>query len=67
MQNMLMKKKMHFGNKCNFSDFDKMEMEIKSNPELMINYVRLDPVTHATQYSTVYGVHEVYLFLLILL
>ncbi|XP_012527681.1 dynein intermediate chain 2, axonemal isoform X3 [Monomorium pharaonis] len=53
------KKRMHFGKRCNFSDSDKIEVEIKSNPALMNNYVRMDPVTHATQCSKVYAVHEV--------
>lgn len=53
------KKRMHFGKRCNFSDCDKTEVEIKSNPALMSNYVRIDPVTHATQCSKVYAVHEV--------
>ncbi|KYN14063.1 Dynein intermediate chain 2, axonemal [Trachymyrmex cornetzi] len=53
------KKRMHFGKKCNFSDFDKTEVEVKSNPALMSNYVRMDPVTHATQCSKVFAVHEV--------
>ncbi|RLU17333.1 hypothetical protein DMN91_009566 [Ooceraea biroi] len=53
------KKRMHFGKKCNFSDNDKVEVEIKSDPALMNNYVRTDPVTHATQCSKVYAVHEV--------
>lgn len=53
------KKRMHFGKRCNFSDCDKTEMEIKSNPALMSNYVRMDPVTHATQCNKVYAVHEV--------
>lgn len=57
------KKRMHFGKRCNFSDFDKTEVEIKSNPTLMNNYVRMDPVTHATQCSKVYAVHEVKYFL----
>jgi len=56
------KKRMHFGKRCNFSDFDKIEVEIKSNPSLMSNYVRMDPVTHATQCSKVYAVHEVQIF-----
>lgn len=53
------RKRMHFGKKCNFIDFDKTEVEIKSNPALMNNYVRMDPVTHATQFGKVYAVHEV--------
>jgi hypothetical protein len=57
------RKRMHFGKKCNFSDFDKMETEIKSDPALMSNYIRIDPVTRATQCSKVYAVHEVRTFL----
>jgi len=57
------KKRMHFGKKCNFSDFDKVETDIKSDSALMSNYVRIDPVTRATQCSKVYAVHEVRTFL----
>lgn len=53
------KKRMHFGKKCNFSDSNKTEVKISSNSLLMNNYVRLDPVTHATQCSKIYAVHEV--------
>ncbi|XP_072763617.1 dynein axonemal intermediate chain 2 isoform X3 [Anoplolepis gracilipes] len=53
------RKRLHFGKECNFSDFDKTEVEIKSNPSLMSNYVRMDPVTHSTQFGKVYAVHEV--------
>ncbi|XP_025269650.1 dynein intermediate chain 2, axonemal isoform X1 [Camponotus floridanus] len=53
------RKRMHFGKKCSFTDFDKTEVEVKSNPALMNNYVRMDPVTHATQFGKVYAVHEV--------
>lgn len=53
------KKRMQFGRRCNFSDFDKAEMEIRSNPALMSNYVRTDPVSHATQCSKVFALHEV--------
>lgn len=53
------KKRMQFGRRSNFSDFDKVEVEVKSNPALMSNYVRMDPVTHATQCSKVFAVHEV--------
>lgn len=53
------KKRMHFGKRCNFSDSDKIEVEIKSNPALMNSYVRMDPVTHATQCSKIYALHEV--------
>ncbi|KAL0103408.1 hypothetical protein PUN28_017582 [Cardiocondyla obscurior] len=53
------KKRMHFGKRCSFTDVDKVEMEIKSNPALMNNYIRMDPVTHATQCSKTYAVHEV--------
>lgn len=56
------KKRMHFGKKCNFSDIDVVEAEIKSNPGLMSNYVRMDPVTHATQCSKIYAVHEVHIW-----
>lgn len=55
------KKRMHFGKRCNFSDADTVEVEIKSNSGLMSNYVRMDPVTHSTQCSKVYAVHEVHL------
>jgi len=50
---------MEFGRRSNFADFDKTEAEIKSNPALMSNYVRMDPVTHSTQCSKVFAVHEV--------
>lgn len=50
---------MHFGNEYNFSDVDNMEINIKSNSELMSNYVRMDPITHATQCNKVYAIHKV--------
>lgn len=53
------KKRMHFGKRCYFTDFDKTEVEVKSNSALMNSYVRKDPVTHATQFGKVYAVHEV--------
>lgn len=53
------KKRTHFGKRCNFSNLDKIEVEIKSNSALMSNYVRMDPVTHATQCCKIYAVHEV--------
>lgn len=56
------KKRMHCGKKCNFVDGDKIEVEIKSDPEQMTNYFRIDPVTHATQCSKIYSLHEVYIF-----
>lgn len=54
------RKRMHFGKRCNFSDADAVEVEIKSNSGLMSSYVRMDPVTHATQFSKAYAVHEVH-------
>lgn len=53
------RRRMHFGKRCNFSDCDKIEVGIKSEPVLMSDYVRVDPATHATQCSKVYAVHEV--------
>ncbi|EFN85403.1 Dynein intermediate chain 2, axonemal [Harpegnathos saltator] len=53
------KKRINYGKRCNFSDVDTIEVEIKSSPGLMNNYVRMDPVTHATQCSKIYAVHEV--------
>lgn len=53
------KRRKDLGKRCSLSDVDTVEIEIKSNPGLMSNYVRTDPVTHATQCSKVYALHEV--------
>lgn len=48
-----------FGKRCYFSEHDKLEVDIKSDPSLGQDYVRIDPIDKATQYSKVFATHEV--------
>ena len=58
-QYVYVKKRSQFGKRCYFGDCDKLEVDIKSDPTLAGNYIRLDPVTRGTQCSKVYAAHEV--------
>lgn len=53
------KKRWQFGKKCNFSECDKLDVDIKSDPTLGQNFIRMDPITQGTQDSKIYAVHEV--------
>ncbi|XP_008543431.1 dynein axonemal intermediate chain 2 [Microplitis demolitor] len=54
-----LKTRAQFGKWCNFSEYNKVEVDIKSDKSLMHDYIRVDPVTSATQCSKNYSVHEV--------
>ncbi|XP_066602906.1 dynein axonemal intermediate chain 2-like [Prorops nasuta] len=53
------RKRNQFGRKCNFSECEKLEIDLKPNPALMQNFIRVDPVTQATQCNKIYSAHEV--------
>ncbi|XP_058792515.1 dynein intermediate chain 3, ciliary [Phymastichus coffea] len=53
------KKRSEFGKRCYFDQQDKLEVDIKSDPTLASNYIRLDPVTRGTQCAKVIAAHEV--------
>lgn len=57
-----LKTRAQFGKWCNFSEYNKVEVDIKSDKSLMHDYIRVDPVTSATQCSKNYSVHEVFIF-----
>ncbi|KAK2584928.1 hypothetical protein KPH14_002523 [Odynerus spinipes] len=59
LQYAYVKKRSQFGRPCNFSRFDNIDVDIQSNPALMRNYIKINPVTRGTQYSKVYAAHEV--------
>ncbi|KAK0090365.1 hypothetical protein PV325_001139 [Microctonus aethiopoides] len=53
------KNRSQFGKWCDFSDYDKIEIDIKSDRTLINNFIRLDPVTQGSQYDKIYSAHEV--------
>ncbi|XP_015125075.1 dynein intermediate chain 2, axonemal [Diachasma alloeum] len=53
------KHRSQFGKWCNFSEHDKIEVDVKSEPSFMKDYIRLDPVTQETQFSRKFAAHEV--------
>ncbi|CAK9823903.1 Dynein axonemal intermediate chain 2 [Anthophora retusa] len=59
MQYTYTKKRLQFGKQCNFTDYKKIEADIKPHIGYKNNYVRIDPTTQGTQYSKIYSVHEV--------
>ncbi|XP_034947678.1 dynein intermediate chain 3, ciliary [Chelonus insularis] len=48
-----------FGRWCNFTEQDKVEVDIKPDKSLMNNFIRLDPVTAGTQCSKTFAAHEI--------
>lgn len=54
------KNRSQFGKWCDFSDCDKIEIDIKSDRTLINNYIRLDPVTQGSQCDKIYSSHEVH-------
>lgn len=59
MQYTYTKKRLQFGKQCNFTNYDKIEADIKPHAESMTHYIQIDPVTQGTQCSKIYSVHEV--------
>ncbi|XP_050476936.1 dynein axonemal intermediate chain 2 isoform X3 [Bombus huntii] len=59
MQYTYTKKRLQFGKQCNFTNYDKVEADIKPHAESMTHYIQIDPVTQGTQCSKIYSVHEV--------
>nr|XP_034190181.1 dynein intermediate chain 2, axonemal isoform X1 [Osmia lignaria] len=53
------KKRQQFGKQCNFSNYQKVEADIKPHSEYMNNYIRVDPSTQGTQCGKIYSLHEV--------
>ena len=53
------KKRSEFGKHCNFTQCDKIEVDIKPDNALMQNFVRINPVSQGTQQSKGYASHEV--------
>lgn len=53
------KKRQQFGKQCNFSNYQKVEADIKPHSEYINNYIRVDPSTQGTQCSKIYSLHEV--------
>lgn len=59
IQQVFTKNRGQFGKWCNFTDHDKLEVDIKPDRTLMHEYIRLDPVTQGTQCGKKYASHEV--------
>ncbi|XP_076247328.1 dynein axonemal intermediate chain 2 isoform X1 [Calliopsis andreniformis] len=59
IQHTYTKKRWQFGRYCSFSDYQKVDVDIKPHAGYMNNYVRVDPATRGTQCSKTYSVHEV--------
>ncbi|XP_033209983.1 dynein intermediate chain 2, axonemal [Belonocnema kinseyi] len=53
------KKRWQFGKWCNFSEYEKTEVDIKSDASFGQNFIRIDPVTQGTQCNKTYAAHEV--------
>lgn len=53
------KNRSQFGKWCNFSEQDKLEVDINPDKTLMHEYIRIDPMTQGTQCGKNYSVHEV--------
>ena len=54
------KKRWQFGKWCNFSEHEKMEVDIKSDASLGQHFIRKNPVTQGTQCGKIYAAHEVF-------
>lgn len=63
MQYAYTRKRLQFGRQCNFTDYEKIEADIKPHTGHMSNYNRVDPATQGTQCSKIYSVHEVQILL----
>ncbi|XP_076663625.1 dynein axonemal intermediate chain 2 isoform X1 [Andrena cerasifolii] len=53
------KKRLQFGRQCSFSDYQKIEVDIKPHTGYGNNYVTVDPATHGTQCGKTYSMHKV--------
>ncbi|XP_043465587.1 dynein axonemal intermediate chain 2 isoform X4 [Leptopilina heterotoma] len=53
------KKRCQFGKRCNFSEQDKLEVDIKSDASQAQNFIRMDPITQGTQDRKIFAVHEI--------
>ncbi|XP_044001615.1 dynein axonemal intermediate chain 2 [Aphidius gifuensis] len=53
------KSRSQFGKWCNFSESDKIEIDIKPEKNFMNEYIRIDPVTQGTQCGKIYSHHDV--------
>ena len=59
IEKVYVKKRSEFGKFPNFSDYDQIEEDLKSDPKLMKNFMRIDPVSRGTQTEKSYALHEV--------
>ena len=53
------KKRLQFGRQCSFSDYQKVEVDIKPHTGYANNYITVDPATHGTQCGKTYSMHKV--------
>lgn len=60
MQYIYTKQRLEFGKQCNFSNYQKIEVDIKPHAGYMNHYIQINPTTRATQCSNIYSVHEVH-------
>ncbi|XP_014215691.1 dynein intermediate chain 3, ciliary [Copidosoma floridanum] len=58
-QYVYVKKRSEFGKRCYFSDADKVEVDIKPEPSLASNFIRLNPVSRGTVIRKIYAAHEI--------
>ncbi|KAJ8687887.1 hypothetical protein QAD02_023682 [Eretmocerus hayati] len=58
-QYIYVKKRSEFGKRCYFNEFDKLEVDIRSDPSLAKDFIYQDPVSRSTQNAKVFAVHEV--------
>lgn len=61
-QQVYVKKRSQFGKRCYFSEYDKLEADIQSDPTLARNFNRLDNVSRGIQCGTVFAAHEVIIY-----
>ena len=59
MQYTYTKKRLQFGRQCNFTNYCKVEADIKPYAGYTNHYVQIDPLTQGTQCSKIYSDHEV--------
>ncbi|KAG6801639.1 dynein intermediate chain 2, axonemal isoform X1 [Apis mellifera caucasica] len=59
MQYIYTKQRLEFGKQCNFTNYQKIEVDIKPHAGYMNHYIQVNPTTRATQCSNIYSVHEV--------
>lgn len=60
MQYIYTKQRLEFGKQCNFTNYQKIEVDIKPHAGYMNHYIQVNPTTRATQCSNIYSVHEVH-------